>query len=353
MSDRDQAFWEIKYDGFAPTGPEDDLLHPEQNAECPGDTLTETQYLGFGVPSEQIHGLGYMWHHPNLHVVFGGLFVWQGEKRNNFGCEIYDFVTYESDDCLRGDLWDYTLANGYRVTVVEPMRRHRLRYHDPRRDNLVDVEFEAIMPAARMRNAMHFEQGMKTRGRIVLGGREYEVDGYTVRDRSWGHLRPEEHRPYPPMAWMNCCYSDEIAFGATVYDSLDSDPEWLGAYEAGVLELPPGGNCMGGWIWRDGRLVHVDSAYKRTERDPDTLFPRRSAMRMTDAEGIEHAMGAEISAVTNWRTWQNFDAVYGTVRWEYGGMSSYGDFQEAQWWDYERQFLNRSPTHPPPLAAGG
>jgi hypothetical protein len=204
-AEREQAFWHIQYDGFSPTGPEDDMLHPEQNAEREGDTLTETQYFGFGVPSERIHALCYMWHHPNLHVVFGGLFVWQGVKRNNFECEIFDFVTYQSDACLANDLWEYKLANGYHVTTLEPMRRHRARYEDGRRRNLVDVEFEAMMPAVRMKNAMHFEQGMKTKGRLVLGGREYEVDGYTVRDRSWGHLRSEEHKPYPPMAWMNCC----------------------------------------------------------------------------------------------------------------------------------------------------
>jgi hypothetical protein len=64
-------------------------------------------------------------------------------------------------------------------------------------------------------------------------------------------------------------------------------------------------------------------------------------MRMTDSDGIEHAMRAQISGVTNWRTWQNFDAVYGTVGWEYDGMRSHGDYQEAQWWDYERSFLGR------------
>jgi hypothetical protein len=62
-------------------------------------------------------------------------------------------------------------------------------------------------------------------------------------------------------------------------------------------------------------------------------------MRMTDSDGVEHAMRAQISGVTNWRTWQNFDAVYGTVAWEYDGMRSHGDYQEAQWWDYERMFL--------------
>jgi hypothetical protein len=340
-AEREQAFWHIQYDGFSPTGPEDDMLHPEQNAEREGDTLTETQYFGFGVPSERIHALCYMWHHPNLHVVFGGLFVWQGVKRNNFECEIFDFVTYQSDACLANDLWEYKLDNGYHVTTLEPMLRHRVRYEDGRRRNLVDVEFEAMMPAVRMKNAMHFEQGMKTKGRLVLGGREYEVDGYTVRDRSWGHLRSEEHKPYPPMAWMNCCYGDAVAFGATVYDSLDSDPEWNGAYADGTLELPPQGNCMGGWIWRDGALVQVASAYKKTERDADTLYPTSCEMRLTDTNGLAHAMRAEMSSAANWRTWQNFDAVYGTTRWEYDGMSSYGDYQEAQWWDYERLFLGR------------
>jgi hypothetical protein len=37
-TEREHAFWHIQYDGFSPTGPEDDMLHPLQNAEREGDS---------------------------------------------------------------------------------------------------------------------------------------------------------------------------------------------------------------------------------------------------------------------------------------------------------------------------
>lgn len=59
----------------------DELLHPEANRAVAADSATETQYLGFFVPSARIHALCYLWHHPTLKTVTGGLYVWKGIKR--------------------------------------------------------------------------------------------------------------------------------------------------------------------------------------------------------------------------------------------------------------------------------
>lgn len=337
-TERDVAFWEITPTGFVDARPEDDLLHPAENAAKEGDSVSETQYFGFSVPEERIHGFAYMWHHPHLHVVTGGVWAWQGRKRHNFQSELFDWVTYENDACLAGDLHRYRLSNGYEVTTIEPLRRHRIAYSDADRGNSFEVELEATMPPALMENAMHFEQGMRTRGEITLGGRSYEVDGFTVRDRSWGHQRPERHQPLPPMAWMNCVFGEDLAFGCTAYDSLDTDPEWKGE-----LELPAGGNSKGGWIWSDGELATITGARKRTWREPDSLLPTSAEMTLTDSRGREHELRAEMVSGANWRTWMNFDAAYCTTRWELDGRVSYGDFQEAQWWDYVRLFMGRDP----------
>ena len=88
------AFWEEKNEGFLAPHPSQDLLHPEVSKLEPGYGLTETQYLGFNLPEANLHGLAYIWYHPNLKTVTGGVYAWTGIKRHNFECELFDFVTY-------------------------------------------------------------------------------------------------------------------------------------------------------------------------------------------------------------------------------------------------------------------
>ena len=334
VADTEVAFWDAENLAIGQAQPHDDLLHPELNAKIEGDSLTETQYLGFSIPEEQIHCLCYMWHHVNLGVVTGGVWVWQGVTRHNFQSQIFDFSTYESDSCLANDLHEYKLACGYHVQTLEPLKHHRIRYSDPVHDNHLDVELRAVTPAALLASGLHLEQGMKTDGTLTLRGREYKVDGYTVRDRSWGALRPEHHQDLPPMSWMNCTFGEDFAFGAWAYDSLDTDPEWKG-----VLELPESGNCPGGWIWDDGKFDAIVSARKRTERDFDSLYPTSGEMTLTTASGRDYDFTATMSSGGNWRTWMNFDAAYCTTRWECDGRVSDGDWQEAQYREYIRRFM--------------
>lgn len=184
MTGTKHAFWEVRNDAFAPATPEMDLLHPDARTRESGPELMETQYLGFNVPEHGIHGLCYLWHHLNLGVVTGGAWVWQGYKENSLACELFDMPAYVDDACLAGDLWDYRLPNSYQVTTEKPLHSHRIRYSDPDRGNSFDVGYEAIMEPMVFRSGQHFEQGARATGELTLGGRTYEVDSYTVRDRS-------------------------------------------------------------------------------------------------------------------------------------------------------------------------
>lgn len=257
--DTKKAFWEAKNTGFLEATPDCDRLHPDAREQEPSPELTETQYLGFNIPEEEIHALCYIWHHPNLGVVTGGAWAWQGVKRHTLQCELFDMLTYVDDECLSGDLHDVELPNGYRSTMLEPLRKFRIRYSDESRKNSFEIEHEAIMEPMVLSTGMHLEQAMKTRGTLRLRGREYEVDGYTVRDRSWGQARREAHLNAPPIAWMTSIFGDDFAFGTTAFDSEDTDPEWKG-----VMEIPGGDPVRGGWVYRDGELVPVLSAVKRT-----------------------------------------------------------------------------------------
>lgn len=324
-------FWESKNVAFSEATPACDLLHPEFRAIEPGASLTETQYLGFNIPEERIHGLCYIWHHPNLGMLTGGAWAWQGIKNHNLQSELFDIVTFMSDDCLKGDLHEYRLENSYHVNTIEPLKKHRIRYDDPARGNALDIELEAMMPAMVLSTGMHLEQGMKARGWLKLRGKQYEVNCFTVRDRSWGQLRREGHQAFPPMAWMTCVYNDHFAFGCTAFDNPETDPDWKG-----LLELPSGQSVKGGWIYQDGELTPVIAAVKKTRRNTVTLFPEGVDMILTDAKGRQFHMRGEIIAAANWRTWHNFESIICLVRWECDGIVSHGDFQECQWADYIR-----------------
>src|ERR1700745_3960035 len=76
------------------TKPEDDLLHPASFSNVSDASASETQYFAFNIPEQQINGFAYLWHHPNLHVCSGGIFVYQGSKETALHAELNDWRPY-------------------------------------------------------------------------------------------------------------------------------------------------------------------------------------------------------------------------------------------------------------------
>lgn len=325
------AFWEKKNESFAEPHPSQDLLHPETRKLEPGYALTETQYLGFNIPEHNLHALAYIWHHPNLGTVSGGVYAWTGIREHNFECELFDFVTYMSDDCLKNDLWDYQLENSYHVQTIEPLKRHRIRYDDPVRGNKFDIHYEAVMPAMVQASGLHLEQAMRTTGSITLRGKEYPLTGsYTVRDRSWGALRSEKHTNVVPLAWMTGIVDESFAFGCTAFDTPGSPDHYEG------LVIPGGQTVKGGWVYQNGEMLPILSATKRTTRDPRSLIPQSIEMTLIDSRGGSYEIRGTITAAANWRTWHNFETWICLTRWEYQGKVFHGDTQECHWLEFVR-----------------
>lgn len=338
MSDTKKAFWETKNTAFLKATPDCDLLHPALKQANPSPTLTETQFFGFSIPEEKIHALTYVWHHPNLGVVTGGAWVWQGIKSHVLESELFSWTNYMSEDVLAKDLWDYQFDNGYHVTTIEPLKKHRLRFADKARENFFDIELEAIMEPMLQANGMHFEQAMKTRGELTLRGKTYKVDGYHVRDRSWGANRSEAHAPSPPIDWVTGVFNENFAFGCTAYDHPDTNPEWKG-----FLDVPGGDPTKGGWIYRDGQLIPIVSTVKRSGHNFSTLAPTTLEMDMTDANGKVYHLRGEVVVANRFGFWPTMDTWICLARWECEGLICHGDLQQVQWHDYIRQFLNKPP----------
>jgi hypothetical protein len=329
MSD-DQSFLHHKAAiGFGSFGPEDELLHPAFRQEIAHDALTETQYFGFSVPEERIHGFAYSWFHPNLGTVSGGVSAWQGIKSHHLACELYDHRMFMSDKVATPNIDHYKTDVGYQVDVIEPFRKMRIRYEDTTRSNALDIIYTALTPPAMLPNRKHFEQTMKTTGFIVLRGKRYEVNGYNIRDRSWGESRREEPTLFPPVAWLTGAFGDDWSFNCTVTDHPQRSPDWQGIYQ-----IPDDQVLKGGWIYRQGQHRRIATAIKLTKRDPVSLRPLSHELELVDDAGERLSIVGTIVASSPSGFWPNAYIHIGLVQWECAGKGGWGDSQEIQWTDY-------------------
>jgi len=315
--------------------PDDELLHPDSFAQIKDDSATETQYFGFSIPEHRIHSIMYVYWHPNLKVVSGGLFVAQGIKPTIVHAELCDFRTFMSDQALRNDLHDYRLDNGYGVKILDPNRRFHITYDAPAQQNSVDLIAEAILPGVMFADGNHFEQTMKMRGKLKLRGREYAVDSYSVRDRSWGKPRPEAISSMPPMSWMVGTFNDGFSFNCTTFDQSSHNP-----LLKGQLEMPDNRSLNGGWVWRDGKLGRIVTADKRVARGPGGLVAASAELRFIDEHGRAFNMLGSLLASCPIQAWTNSWSTINLMSWECDGMKGYGDHQEM----FLNDYLNASPN---------
>lgn len=327
----DVAFWNSQNSSLGRALDADDLLHPAKNALSSADSTTETQYFAFCKPEEKIHAYGYLWHHPNLRIVTGGLMVWKGINATALSADLCDIRHYMSDKALALDLHKYCLDNGYGVEVIEPLKRHRMSYSDPARRNSVDLRYEALAPPVMFGDGNHFEQPMKVQGELILRGERYSIDCYTVRDRSWGKPRPEDNQSAPPYSWMSGVFNEQFSFNCGLMDHV-------GSSEAGnAFELPESKALSGGWLIKDGQVGRLTAARKRIERGKVLRIPTRIVLEMTDELDRTLEIKGEIVSSCPWTPWTNIHMTISLFRWECEGQVAFGDFQEAMWNDYCRE----------------
>lgn len=330
LAAKDKPFFISQNSGFGKAEAKDELLHPEANSKVSAASLTETQYFGFCVPEERIHGYSYLWHHPNLRTVGGGILAWRGHKHTATHSELCDYRDYMSDAVLANDLHDYRLENGYGVKVIEPLKRHHLTYADAKRNNIVDLHYEAVMPPAMFANGNHFEQALKVTGELVLRGKRYDVNCYCTRDRSWGKPRPEDNLPIPPGSWMVGVFNDDFAFSCNIADQASSSPELVNS----GIAVPDDKSLYGGWLWRDGKLGCAAKAKKRIVRHPHTRIPTYVEIELTDDMGRTVLIRGTAVASNAWQPWTNIFMPIVMMRWECDGLVAHGDLQEGIWNDY-------------------
>lgn len=314
----------------------DDRMHHEANALVPEHPeLVETQYLPFNVPSAGIQSFNYMWAHPNVGVVSGGPWAWRGVNPTQLHCEIFDMRNYMPISAV-GEFDKYTLPSGYSVEVVKPLEEIHISYEDASRGNAFDVTLTAVMPPAMLSSGLHFEQALRTRGSVTLLGETHTVDGFAMRDRSWGETRPEAPRLAPVVHWLTPVFDEDFAIHAYGVE----DPTRGPIYEGLVDFSPEKAEAFSrGWVWRNGELIHLDKVTLTCEWDRTFRYPKSYQVEMVDQNGKTWTMTGELVAGSNWHIWNNIYTPILLLRWECEGKVGYGDSQVGAWTDIVRQRL--------------
>jgi len=306
--------------------PADELLH---GSGPPGDSLSETWFWGFNVPEAGINCFVYCKVFVNLGVALSGLLIYRGIKQQHLACELFDVPAFSSTAFV-GDGSDIRAPNGLRVRVVDPLQHVHLTYADPSRETEVDVHLRAAAPPVVRANGKHFEQVMRTEGALVLRGERHVVDGFIVRDRSWGELRPESAVALPPYNWVTGVgEGGGWAFNVGSHDDPDRDPDWAGHFDLAAEQA-----FKDGWVLDGDRLVRLRRASKRTHRDPTSFRPVSYELDLEDVDGRQHHITGEVVASVPWGTWHNITSHLGLVRWDIEGRAAWGESQDVQWNEY-------------------
>jgi hypothetical protein len=334
--DTNLPYYLVRNESFGVARPEDDLLHPEKNAAIEHETLSETQYFSFCIPEARIHSYMYLWHHPNLHVVTGGAWVWQGSKRHSVEAELNDFRLFMRDDVLKSDLHDYRLANGYGVRVIEPLKRLQVTYSDPERQNSFDLEYTGLIPPIMTADNNHFEQPMKVHGELFLRGTRHEVDCFTIRDRSWGKPRQEDNRRLPPLTTLQGVFSKDFSFSSLLFDDVSQDR----GFESFALprdKLIPSGS----WIYRDGKLGAIVKAQRIVQRNRNSFHTERMVLEVTD--NLARTIIVTATTITTWPSygfWPNQMVLCNCVELECEGLRTHGEVFDICSSDYMQHRAN-------------
>lgn len=291
--------------------PTDELFHPV------GDhgAWSESYYFNFVDPATGLGAFTRMGFRPNdgwadaLHAVYlpGSQVAFTYGRRTDLTPETIDAMG-DADPAV-GDL---------RLGRGEPFERWTIGYDGPAAvlddptvmllptrdrpegwstDQVLDmaVTFDALGPPhyARGGSQGHFEQTGRVHGTVRVGAEQWDVDGYGVRDKSWGPRTWQAPSGSAAKAsqpagvtsglflnWFSMNFGPDLALGGACGRTGD------GAFRGK------------GWIQRDGVTVDLDDVTMTTELDPDEPLLHRSVhLEATDATGAELSIDGTVLSI--------------------------------------------------------
>jgi hypothetical protein len=321
--------WTKSGKAFGTPSPDDDFYHgrnlPNKHFE-----MTETWFWNFYEETSGMHGFIHIWTHPNLKLCTGGIFCHFGHKREQLAAEVFDFRNFTPDEIF-DEKGNITLANGLKVTFVEPGKVQHITYENKDRAFKLDMTQTAVQPLILRANNQHFEQTMRAIGSVWYEGKEYAFNNLSIRDRSWGENRQEEGHKIPPYTWMNGAFSEDFAFTIAGLDDPKLNPDWAGLYD-----IPESMLLSDAWIYDHGKKIRLTRLSKITHRAEDGLRPMRNIIDCDTDDGRSFRFEGEITSSLPWHSWQNAMCHCGLTKWTSPQFDNigWGETQEVQWNDW-------------------
>lgn len=338
---------------FFPIEPEDDFLHPVgPDAHF---TAIETNLYGFNIPEAQIQCNIYaLWHHA-LKTMSVHIFVTRGDRIFGHQLEADYFLDHQYLPAVTDNAdWSLTMGScDVRMKIVKPLEEILIEFRDESRSFSLDLTMTAAMPPVGRPGGKHFTQLMKTVGSLTLDGQGYDIDGFYVRDRSWGYNRPEQPERTPPYRWMTGWAGADTGFviawlDTGMFEGKEFGPEWDTVVEGedakGINKWESGGptpslNLRSGWITTSGRPIPVVAMTARTRfAKGSRLLVEAIEFEIEDAEGGRHHVEAAVRSMYPKLYWQNIVTYMHCMDVSIDGKAGHGNLMDSYTTHHIRRF---------------
>ena len=264
--------------------PRDELMH--ENTGEPN--FNESMYFNFFDTSERIGGFVRIGNRPNERYAETTVCVYEPG-----GPVLFNFKRAEIADNSRFE------AGGMRFGVETPFEKLHASYHgkacrltDPlamrepgrafKENPFVPVSLDLAItgvgpmfggePTEHREGDMefargHYEQHHRATGALEIDGRRYAIDGFGLRDHSWG---PRSWQAPAYYRWLTANFGDDFGF--------------MGSH----IVRQDGGETRGGFVHRGRELVLVRDLEIETEwKGPEKLHDRiRATLRCADGKDL-------------------------------------------------------------------
>jgi hypothetical protein len=326
---------------FAPVVTADELLHPVPE-DAPFSSI-ETNLYGFNIPAQDIQCNIYVLWHRALHTMSMHVFVYRGARilPHQLAADYINEHLFLPEVL---DISDWRMRMGscaIHFKIIEPLHAISIEFDDPQRRFALQLNLRAALPPVGRPGGKHFTQLMKTGGEVVLDGTRYAIDGYYMRDRSWGYSRPEEPERTPPYRWMTGWFGEDTGFVVAwldigMLDAPEFGPQWAaGKTNAGSNKWESGGptpsaELRSGWIAVRGKPEPIVRMDARTLPAGDShLRVARIELLLEDASGRSHQIQAETVSMIPKLYWGNLLTYMHFMRLDCGGRAGHGDLMDT------------------------
>ena len=313
--------------------PSDESLHPLESAS----NFNESMYFNVYDPHERVGGFFRLGNRANEGYAEMTTCIYLPDGRIGFM-----FARPEISD---NDAFD---AGGMRFEVIEPFEELRVSYtgkvvlldeplqmanprqaftENPWVDCAADIGYRGLVPAFGGEPVNddgtpltedlsggfargHYEQHVGARGVIRVGDLEWEVDGYGLRDHSWG---PRFWQAPWYYRWLTMNFGDDAGFVVSVITARD------------------GSERVGGVAFEDGKYRHLDQATIETDWVGDDKYHEQMRIVARSGDRTYKITGSVLSMIPlrNRRATPEGEQLVtriseGMTEWTWDGRSGYG-----------------------------